>query len=291
MGTPKDPVPKELPKVSSRVIKETIEKTYEEFFTATAKDTASNRTSPELSNLMLCVSDFATIVEGNTAIKSGDIGCLMNVWKRWSVLAQGIKKLTQYSIQLPRMVILLNKILPKGLRKLILHSLLVAPSGRHKHFVAKDQHLEDQNYWLKYFFNHSGRGTDINRLMDVYSLNVPLLQSLIHGLTLDPGKDHIYQSHRCNINLQSINNCLRMCNQNNICHKAPSPNDYEPIEIDNFYSTGITKLKEKHRQEGKPINKLRPTGIITWSDTWEANHNLDNTFNYIQQLGCQFSRR
>ncbi|POV94201.1 hypothetical protein PSHT_16361 [Puccinia striiformis] len=92
---------------------------------------------------------------------------------------------------------------------------------------------------------------------------------LIHGLTSDAGKDHTYQSHRCKINLKSINNCLRMCNQNDICHKAPSLNDYEPIPIDDFYSTGILKLKEKHRQKGKPINKLRPTGIITWTDTWE----------------------
>ncbi|KAI7964482.1 hypothetical protein MJO29_002580 [Puccinia striiformis f. sp. tritici] len=273
MGTPKAPVPEELPKVSSRVIKGTIDKTYDEFFTATAKDSASNRTSPKLLNLMLRLSDFATIVEGNAAIKSGDIGRMMNVWKRWSVIAQGIKKLTQYSIQLPQMVILLNEILPKGERKLILHSLFIAPSGRHQHFLAKDQHLEDQNYWLKYFFNRSGRGTDIDRLKDV-------LQSLIHGLTSDAGKDHTYQSHRCKINLKSINNCLRMCNQNDICHKAPSLNDYEPIPIDDFYSTGILKLKEKHRQKGKPINKLRPTGIITWNDTWEEGHDLENTFNH-----------
>ncbi|POW07635.1 hypothetical protein PSHT_09895 [Puccinia striiformis] len=179
MGTTKDPVPKELPQLSSQVIHNTIEKTYEQFFTATAQETASNRTSPKLSNLMLRLSNFATIVEGNTAMKCGDIGRLMNVWKRWSVMAQGIKKLTQYSIQLPRMIILLNEILPKGLRKLILHSLLIAPSGRHKHFVAKDQHLEDQNYWLKYFFNRSGRGTNIDRLKDVYSLNVPLVTIVI----------------------------------------------------------------------------------------------------------------
>ncbi|KNE86548.1 hypothetical protein PSTG_20090 [Puccinia striiformis f. sp. tritici PST-78] len=71
-----------------------------------------------------------------------------------------------------------------------------------------------------------------------------------------------------------------MCNQNDICHKAPSLNDYEPIPIDDFYSTGILKLKEKHRQKGKPINKLRPTGIITWNDTWEEGHDLENTFNH-----------
>ncbi|KAI7942010.1 hypothetical protein MJO28_012037 [Puccinia striiformis f. sp. tritici] len=242
MGTTKDPVPKELPQLSSQVIHNTIEKTYEQFFTATAQETASNRTSPKLSNLMLRLSNFATIVEGNTAMKCGDIGRLMNVWKRWSVMAQ-------------------------------------APSGRHKHFVAKDQHLEDQNYWLKYFFNRSGRGTNIDRLKDVYSLNVPLLQSLIHGLTSDAGKNHIYQSHRCSINLKSINNCLRMCNQNDICHRAPSLKEYEPIKIDDFYLAGISKLKEKYRQKGKPINKLRPTGIVTWTDTWEANHDLGDTFN------------
>ncbi|EHS64102.1 uncharacterized protein PGTG_20804 [Puccinia graminis f. sp. tritici CRL 75-36-700-3] len=175
MGTDKDPVPEDLPLISSQEVHNLIQETYKEFFSPMAQDAASGRSSPKLANLMRRLSDFATIVEGNSAMKAGDIGRLMNVWKRWAIISQGVKKLTNYLIQLPRMIILLNEILPKGLRKVISHSLLIAPSGRQKHFVAKDQHLKNQNFWLKYFFNHSGQGTDIKRLKDVYSLNVPLL--------------------------------------------------------------------------------------------------------------------
>ena len=159
----------------STEIQQIINKTYSRFFSPEALCDAANLVSPQLSNTMLRLANFSTIVEGNAAMKSGDIGHVMNVWKRWAVIAQGIKSLTQYSIQLPRMILLLNEILPPGLQKLLKHSLFIAPSGRQKHFVAKDQYLEMQNYWLKYFFNHAGRGTDIERLKDVYSLNVPLV--------------------------------------------------------------------------------------------------------------------
>jgi hypothetical protein len=78
-------------------------------------------------------------------MKSGDIGRVMNVWKQWAVMAQGIKKLTQYSIQLPCIILLINEVLPPGLGQLIQHSLFIAPSGCQKHFVAKDHYLEMQN--------------------------------------------------------------------------------------------------------------------------------------------------
>ncbi|KAA1117752.1 hypothetical protein PGT21_022293 [Puccinia graminis f. sp. tritici] len=165
----------ELTPMSSSRIQDVVEETYSRFFSAQAKLDATLQPSPKLSNLILRLADFATVVEGDAAMKAGDIGRVMNVWKRWAVLAQGIKKLTQYSIQLPRMILLLNEVLPPGLRHILKHSLFVAPSGRQKHFVAKDQFLESQNYWLKHFFNNTGRGTNINRLKNTYSLNVPLL--------------------------------------------------------------------------------------------------------------------
>lgn len=88
-------------------------------------------------------------------MRQGDVGCLMLMWKRWSVMAQGIKGLSHYSLHLPRTVLLLEKYLPHGLSQIIKHSLLVCPSGREGHFVAKDFFLEIQNYWLKFFYNNS----------------------------------------------------------------------------------------------------------------------------------------
>ncbi|KAA1078862.1 hypothetical protein PGTUg99_010718 [Puccinia graminis f. sp. tritici] len=154
MGTDSSSLTEELPQMSSARISEVVNETYIRFFSAEAKLDATLQTSPKLYNTILRLADFATIAKGDAAMKAGDIGRVMNVWKRWAVIAQGIKKLTQYSIQLPRMILLLNEILPSGLAHIIKHSMFVAPHGRQKHFVAKDQFLESQNYWLKHFQQH-----------------------------------------------------------------------------------------------------------------------------------------
>ncbi|PLW21675.1 hypothetical protein PCANC_03175 [Puccinia coronata f. sp. avenae] len=237
METEKDPLTKVLPKLSSEKIKEHVDNTYEQFFSPEAKEKAMLHSNPKLSNLMLRLLDFTTIVEGNAAMKSGDIGRVMNVWKRWAVISQGVKSLTQYSIQLPRMIILINEVLSAGLGKLIRHSMFIAPSGRQKHFLPKDKYLEMENYMLKFLFNHSGRGTSIDRLKDVYSLNVPL----------------------------SLNNCMRMCRQNNICYTSAKIDDYIPQQLEDFYAVGITKMKTLFQQNGNGLNKLRPTPMNFWN--------------------------
>ena len=93
-------------------------------------------------------------------------------------MAHGIKALNNYVIYLPWMILLLTKVLPKGLAKTLWHSLLINPSGQPNHFIAKDFFLENNNVWLKYFYNHSGIGTKISRLKDVFSLIIPLVSSL-----------------------------------------------------------------------------------------------------------------
>lgn len=60
-----------------------------------------------------------------------------------------------YALALPRYILLLEEYLPCSVGRALRHSLLVCPSGRPGHFVAKDFYLEMQNYWLKYFYNHS----------------------------------------------------------------------------------------------------------------------------------------
>ena len=95
MGTENKAFDKALLQLPSLEVNGIIENTYERFFSPTASRKASESPSPKLSNLIRRLSDFATIVEGNSAMKSGDIGHVINVWKHWVVLAQGIKKLTQ----------------------------------------------------------------------------------------------------------------------------------------------------------------------------------------------------
>jgi hypothetical protein len=109
-------------------------------------------------------------------MKAGDVGRLMLVWKKWSLMSQSLVGLTNYSSYLPRMVILLTVILPAALRKYLQHNLLFSPTGRKDHFVAKDFWLEIQNSRLKYFYNNTGNGTKIDRLRDLYSPNIQIVR-------------------------------------------------------------------------------------------------------------------
>jgi hypothetical protein len=101
------------------------------------------------------------------------------MWKQWSLMGQGLKKLVHYSRHLLQLILLLEVILPPSLAKVVESTLLLCPSGREDHFVATDFYLEVQNFWLKYFYNHSGIGTNIERLRDVFSLNIPIVSPCI----------------------------------------------------------------------------------------------------------------
>jgi hypothetical protein len=58
------------------------------------------------ANLLLQLRDFATVIEANQAMKAGDIGRLLNIWRMWLMMAQGIKGLDKYAIHLPQMLFL-----------------------------------------------------------------------------------------------------------------------------------------------------------------------------------------
>lgn len=130
------------------VVEQTFQTTFSTSVLSQSQDTSRRK-------LLLRLRDFATVVEANRAMSAGDVGRLMFMWKRWSVMIQGMKGLTHYSNYLPRLVLLLTKTLPKPLAHVILHSLLISPSGRPNHFVAKDFFLEIQNYWIKFFYNNT----------------------------------------------------------------------------------------------------------------------------------------
>jgi hypothetical protein len=159
-----------------------IAKFYERYCTGDARakayeDATSDPpiASPRLSNLLLRLQDFSTVVEANRAMKAGDVGRMLNMWKMWSVMSQGLKGLNSYSSYLPRSVLLLTELLPESFAKLFRHSLLFSPSGRDDHYLSKDGYLEIQNYWLKHVYNSSGQGTQIDRLKDTFSLNIHLV--------------------------------------------------------------------------------------------------------------------
>jgi hypothetical protein len=141
-----------------------------------AEEITQRHSRSKLSNLLVRLHEFSTVVEANRAMKSGDMGRLINIWRMWSVMSQSLPGLTHYATYLPRLVLLLTKVLPEPLSRFFKHSMLVSPSGRPGHFVAKDFFLENHNYWLKFFFNHGGIGTQVERLKELYSLNIPLVR-------------------------------------------------------------------------------------------------------------------
>jgi hypothetical protein len=193
MGKQNNSFPKEKIWMKGKDILAIINKCYDKYLSPQAREDATNPKAPFLSNMLLRLRDFATVVECKHAMSAGDIGRVLNIWKRWSVMAQGIPGLTNCAIDLPRMYLLITKVFNPGLRHVIKHSLLITPSRRADHFIPKDHHLENRNFWLKYTYNHSGVGTSIHRLKDEYSLNIPtvscyhfLLSSVIATIRIVP---------------------------------------------------------------------------------------------------------
>ncbi|POV97708.1 hypothetical protein PSHT_14446 [Puccinia striiformis] len=135
-------------------------------------------------------------------------------------------------------------------------STYLCPTGRAGHFVATDFYLEVQNYWLKYFFNHSGIGTEINRLKDVFSINIPILRFLLQLLKIESGTNVTHQSHKNKLDHLSIMNFLRMAS----AEKFGELNDlgYTPTAILDMYHEGIKKLQDEYESGAQGLDRFRP---------------------------------
>jgi hypothetical protein len=169
--------------MTSQKICKLVDDTYTKFCSGAARRSKVSQGSVTHSNMLLRIRDFATIIEARNAMKAGDPGRLMYMWRRWAVMGQGIPHLPHYSKHLPRLILLLEVVLPPSLAKVVMSTLLINPTGKANSFVATDFFLEIQNYWLKYFFNHSGIGTNIERLKDVFSINIPIVRSFQTAIT------------------------------------------------------------------------------------------------------------
>ncbi|KAA1099875.1 hypothetical protein PGT21_023486 [Puccinia graminis f. sp. tritici] len=189
---------------------EIIQECYVRFLSPQARRKNPKQLSPKRYSFLIQLHDFSTIVEANRAMKAGDVGRLMNIWKVWSIMAQALPGLVNYRSYLPRTIILLKHVLPPDLSKFILHNFLVSPSGRDNHFVPKDYYLELLNYWLKFFYNRSGIGTQVARLQEMFSLNMGLLRTMFLSLKMERGGKLIYQSHKNNLTNRSLDLFLRM---------------------------------------------------------------------------------
>ncbi|PLW06155.1 hypothetical protein PCANC_26172 [Puccinia coronata f. sp. avenae] len=248
-------------------IDDLVDKVYEKFMSVNALEKAKEDKDHRLTNLMLQVRDFATVVECDNAMRTGEIGRVLSMWRLWSVMAHSIKGLNKYGIQLPQMLLLLTEALPEGLQKVLWHSLLISPTGRPGHFVAKDFYLELQNYWLKYFFNRTGTGTKILRLVDKISINVPTLQKILRDAQGESGKKQIYQSHKCKMSLVDLNSFLRMAEQYNLCCVKEGWKMKNLKEATtNVLSKGFSSLQEDYARGGIKIQKFNPSTVLDHPD-------------------------
>ncbi|KAA1137118.1 hypothetical protein PGTUg99_013652 [Puccinia graminis f. sp. tritici] len=155
------------------------------------------------------------------------------------------------------MVLLLNEILPPDLAKYLKHNLLFSPTGRKGHFVAKDNYLECQNYWLKYVYNNTGNGTKIDRLQDLFSVNIILLQKMFELLKVDCGAKVIYQSHKNTLDHRSLAMFMQMGNNRDILNLNPNPPASPLTRVHNTYLTGFAKFKQTIRTNDPQLNKFR----------------------------------
>ena len=74
-----------------------IDRCYDLYCSADARKLASTRASPKLHNLLVQLHDFSSVVEAKRSMKAGDIGRLLIVWKKWCIMSQSMKKITNYS--------------------------------------------------------------------------------------------------------------------------------------------------------------------------------------------------
>ncbi|KAA1098528.1 hypothetical protein PGT21_036271 [Puccinia graminis f. sp. tritici] len=206
----------DLLQLSSETIAAWVDSTHDRFCSREAFQSDLARSSPAHMNLLLRIRDFATILEAQSSMRDGDYGRLIYMWERWSVMTQGLGKMPHYSRHLPKLLVQLKYVLPDALAQLVKNTMLLSPTGSSGHFMATDQYLEVLNYWLKYFFNHSGIGTNIDRLKDVFSPNIIVLKSLLDLLKLESGARVIHQSHHNQISWDSLNNFRRMANREQI---------------------------------------------------------------------------
>ncbi|KAA1130849.1 hypothetical protein PGTUg99_026233 [Puccinia graminis f. sp. tritici] len=259
MRTEHERVPETVPTIPTDKWNQVVEDCYAEFFSPNARRNVSKERSPKLHSFLFRLHDFATVVEANRATKAGDIGRLLSIWKTWSLMSQALPSLVNYRSYLPRMVLLLNHVLPPDLSKLVRHNLLVSPTGRENHFVPKDYFLENQNYWLKFLFNRSGVGTQIDRLQEMFSLNITLLQLMFKDLKLERGGKMIYQSHKNVITTTSLEMFLRMARNYDLADRRPEFAHYHSgvPNVEDYLVAGAKKLLKEMSQNDPKLTRLR----------------------------------
>lgn len=132
-----------------------LDAVWSQYFDTAAIDLALKKKKHTQYNLMLRLGDFATVMEAHEATRAGDIGRLMNMWKRWAIMAQGVPGPTHYARHIPRIVMLLEEDLPETLAHALKHSMLIPSNDRDDHWLPLDEYQEVHICWLKDVYDNT----------------------------------------------------------------------------------------------------------------------------------------
>ncbi|POW19434.1 hypothetical protein PSHT_04731, partial [Puccinia striiformis] len=97
-------------------------------------------------------------------------------------------------------------------------------------------------------FNQTGNGTSWDRLRDIFSVNIELLQSMFQSLKTDCGASVIHQSHKNELTSRSLDMFMQMAN-NRIYWRRNYPNKHP--------SRRFAKMKRTIRTKDPDMKKMK----------------------------------
>ncbi|TRM55679.1 hypothetical protein BD626DRAFT_587913 [Schizophyllum amplum] len=108
-------------------------------------------------NAVLFMRDALLSREFSDAIKAGDSGRVLTVFKLWVFSYRGSGR-TKYAHEMLHLLHNILNVWPKGIRHAILQNWLQNPTGKPNAFVEIDLVQEHLNYWIKRIYKADGDG-------------------------------------------------------------------------------------------------------------------------------------
>ncbi|PLW57432.1 hypothetical protein PCANC_01769 [Puccinia coronata f. sp. avenae] len=90
-----------LPVIETEEWNSIVEDCYTQFCTGQARKEAKARDCSRLHNTLVMLHNFSTVVEAKRSMRDGDVGRLMIIWSKWSLMTQALPGITNYSTYLP----------------------------------------------------------------------------------------------------------------------------------------------------------------------------------------------
>jgi hypothetical protein len=87
------------------------------------------------------------------------------------------------------------------------------------------------------------------------------LRELVQGIKGDSGKNIIYQSHKHDLTINSINSYLAMAQQHSLLSQSAACK----LKTVDIFKTGSRALHLDYKQKKKKLNWMRPSTILLYS--------------------------